>query len=317
MLRKYRGLAVVLAALCLLTACSNIDPATGKAAGGKHEVRFVQQPWEDLVVETQIARNILDKMGYTTSTKEVSVPLAAQALATGQADAYLGNWWPSQKPAFEQFIQQDKIKVMGTLLTGTTYAPVVPAYVTDQLGVRSLADLAKNGDKFHKQILGIEPGTPGNQYILDAIKANAYGLGDWTLVQSSTEAMLAEVTRRAEKQEPVVFLGWAPHWMTVQWKLNFLDDPEKVWPGAGEIRSLARSGLATNDPNLARLLSQIKLDMPTVSQWIFDYGKQRKSAEEIARAWMVGHQDVVRQWLEGVTTAGGKPAAPAVLDGLG
>jgi glycine betaine/proline transport system substrate-binding protein len=105
--------------------------------------------------------------------------------------------------------------------------------------------------------------------------------------------------------------------MTVQWKLNFLDDPEKVWPGAGEIRSLARSGLATNDPNLARLLSQIKLDMPTVSQWIFDYGKQRKSAEEIARAWMVGHQDVVRQWLEGVTTAGGKPAAPAVLDGLG
>lgn len=192
--------------------------------------------------------------------------LGAQALATGDADAYLGNWWPSQRSVFAKHLKSGDVDVLGTLVTGTTYAPAVPKYVADEHGIRSLADLESNADLFSGKFLGIEPGTPGNQYILDAIKQNAYGLGGWQLVQSSTPAMLAEVEHHVSQEKPVVFLGWEPHWMNVDWELVYLDDPQQVWPGAGEIRVATRKDFASDNPNVARFLSQLKIDRDTASE---------------------------------------------------
>jgi glycine betaine/proline transport system substrate-binding protein len=311
--RTLAATAVVMLAGGTVAGCSGEsgDDFAGSAEGA-HVARFVQQPWADLVVETQIAMQILGKLGYRTSTEEVSVPLAAQAIATGQADAYLGNWWPSQQDTFQPLLDAKQAEVAGVLLTGTEYAPAVPGYVTEQLRIKSLADLDAHADAFGKEILGIEAGSPGNTTIQNAIKADAYGLGDWKLTASSTEAMLAEVDRRAAKKQPVAFLGWSPHWMTIQWKLTFLEDPKKVWPGAGEIRVLTRAGLAGDDANLKKFLSQITVDTATASRWINQVDKDKQKPEDIATAWIAANPGTVEKWLAGVTTVDGDPAADAV-----
>ncbi|SHN74919.1 glycine betaine ABC transporter substrate-binding protein [Cryptosporangium aurantiacum] len=317
MISRLCAAAVALALTAAVAGCGGSDTtAFGEDGGdGSTAVRLVQQPWEDLIVENQIVSDILTKLGYSPSAQEVSVPLGAQALSTGKADAYLGNWWPSQESVFGKLIDAGSVEVTGTLLTGTEYAPGIPGDQAAQLKVSSLADLDKHADVFKKEILGIEPGTPGNQYILDAIKKDAYGLGDWKLVQSSTEAMLAEVTRRVGKNQPVVFLAWKPHWMVVKWKVDFLDDPEKVWPGAGQIRVLTRKGLKTDDPNLTKFLSQISVDPTTASEWIDAFGNQKKSAKDIASAWLAANEDTVTKWLDGVKTADGKDGVAAVVGG--
>ena len=272
------------------------------------EVLLVQQPWEDLIVENEIVRQVLEEIGYEVTVQEVSVPIGAQALADGSVDAYLGNWWPSQEPVFEEHLESGDIGVLSTLMTGTTYAPAVPHYVAEEHGIRSLADLDENKDLFGSEFVGIEAGTPGNQYILDAIEDDAYGLGDWELVQSSTAAMLGEVERRADSAEPVVFLGWEPHWMNVQWELVYLEDPEGVWPGAGEIRVLAREGFEADNPNAARFLSQMEVDTATASEWINQLSKDGEPAETVASDWIAQNTDQVNAWLEGVETADGSPA---------
>jgi glycine betaine/proline transport system substrate-binding protein len=298
----------------LLAGCGNSDKSSfgANSGGGSHSVRLVQQPWEDLVVENQIVSDIVSKLGYKPSIQDVSVPLGAQALSTGKADAYLGNWWPSQQPVYGKLIDAKSVDVAGTLLTGTEYAPGIPGDQAAKLHITSLADLASHAALFHKEILGIEPGTPGNQYILDAIKKNAYGLGSWKLVQSSTEAMLAEVTRRVAKNQPVVFLAWKPHWMVVKWKVTFLADPQHVWPGAGQIRVVTRSGLQSDDPNLVKFLSQLKTDPATASTWIDEYDNQKKPAKDIASAWISANQATVKSWLAGVKTVDGKDGVAAV-----
>ena len=316
MLRKFS--AVLMAGLLACAAAAGCSGESGDDFAGStdadaHVARFVQQPWADLVVETRIAMQILDKLGYRTSTQEVSVPLAAQAISTGQADAYLGNWWPSQQDTFQPLLDKKQAEVTGVILTGTEYAPAVPGYVTEQLGVKSLADLDAHADKFGKEILGIEAGSPGNSTIQKAIDADAYGLGDWKLTASSTEAMLAEVERRAARKQPVAFLAWSPHWMTIEWKTTFLADPQKVWPGAGEIRVLTRAGLGETDANLKKFLSQITVDTATASKWIDQVDKDKQKPEDIATAWIAANPEVVRKWLAGVTTVDGKPAADAVL----
>ncbi|TQS42110.1 glycine betaine ABC transporter substrate-binding protein [Cryptosporangium phraense] len=314
MTRKLLAGALALALSVALAACgdSGDQTAFGGNTSGDKAVKLVQQPWEDLIVENQIVSDILTKLGYSPSTQEVAVPLGAQALSTGKADAYLGNWWPSQESVYGKLIDNGSVEVTGTLLTGTEYAPGIPGDQAARLKVTSLADLDKHGDEFKHEILGIEPGTPGNQAILDAIKKDAYGLGDWKLVQSSTEAMLAEVTRRVAKNQPVVFLAWKPHWMVVKWKVTFLADPQKVWPGAGQIRVLTRKGLKNDDPNLAKFLSQLQVDATTASEWIDAYDNEKKSAKDIASAWVSANQDTVKTWLAGVKTVDGKDGVAAV-----
>ncbi|WP_454859560.1 ABC transporter substrate-binding protein [Promicromonospora soli] len=312
--RNRRSIIGLIGITLALAACSSTETEDfATTTEGEHVARFVKQPWSDLVVETQIATQVVQELGYETSAQEVSVPLAAQALATGEADAYLGNWWPSQEGVFGEPLDDGTVEVAGTLLTGTEFAPAVPGYVTDELGVLSLADLDQHADEFGREILGIEPGTPGNKVIQDAIDEDAYGLGDWKLVQSSTEAMLTEVERRAAKQKPVIFLGWSPHWMAPEFDLQFLEDPEQVWPGAGEIRVLAREGLADDDPNLYRFLSQITVDADTASQWILAVDKEKTPAETVAEDWISENPDVLATWLDGVTSVDGTPAADVVL----
>jgi glycine betaine/proline transport system substrate-binding protein len=313
------SLLASLAAVSLAACSSNADSGAfaDPDSSSNTQVRLVQQPWEDMVVENEITSEVLGALGYQVKVNELSVPLGAQALAQGQADAYLGNWWPSQKPTFQKYLDQGKIEQVGTILTGTQYAPVVPDYVAEKYGIKSFTDLDKHGDLFDHKFLGIEPGTPGNQYILDAIKKDAYGLGDWTLVQSSTAGMLAEVTRDVANKKPVVFLGWAPHWMNVQWGLVYIDDPEHVWPGAGEIRVLVRDGLGDDDPNLVKYFSQIKVDLDTASGWINDLGKKKLPLKQIAGTWIRDNMDTVETWLVGVKSLDGKPAAEVVRSKLG
>jgi glycine betaine/proline transport system substrate-binding protein len=203
------------------------------------------------------------------------------------------------------------------VLEGTQYAPAVPGYAADALGVRSLADLDRHADAFERKIYGIEPGAPGNETINQAIAQDAYGLGDWELVASSTEAMLAEVDRHAASGKPIVFLGWSPHWMTTEYDLHFLDDPQGVWPGAGQVRSLIRSNRGDADPNLVRFISQISVDVTTASDFIRAVDKDGKPAEAVAQEWMQSHPDRVEAWLQGVTAVGGEPAAQVVLSKAG
>ncbi|HEX6358051.1 ABC transporter substrate-binding protein [Actinophytocola sp.] len=314
---KNRIIAAI-AATALLGACSSTPPESfASADGGDHVVRLVQQPWEDLIVENQIVSDILGALGYQTQIKDLSVPLGAQALATGQADAYLGNWWPSQESTYKKYLDSGDVRVLGSMVTGTRYAPAVPDYVAQRYNIRSLADLSAHGADFGQKILGIEPGTPGNQYILDAIQKDVYGLGTWQLVESSTPAMLAEVDRLTATRQPVVFLAWSPHWMNVKWKLVYLEDPQHIWPGAGEIRVLTRKALADDDPNVTRFLSQIKVDTDTASTWIDQYGQQKMPAEEIAKDWLRTNQDVVATWLDGVKSVDGEAAAAVVKSKLG
>jgi glycine betaine/proline transport system substrate-binding protein len=272
------------------------------------ELVLVEQPWEDLMVENAIVGQVLAEAGYTVSIEELSVPIGAQALAQGDADAYLGNWWPSQEDVFADHLDAGEIEILSTLVTGVAYEPAVPSYVAEGLGISSLADLAANAEEFDAEFLGIEAGTPGNDSILDMIESDDYGLGDWELIESGTSAMLAEVERRAAEEQPVVFLAWEPHWMNVEWDLVYLDDPDDVWPGAGEIRVATREGFEQDQPNVARFLSQMEVDRDTASDWVYSVSQQDEDPEDVADAWIADNAAEIETWLEGVETVDGEPA---------
>lgn len=311
--------ALAATAALVLAGCASDSEASddeGFAAdaqgGGSGSVVFAEQPWVDLQVENEIAVQILDRLGYEASIKKnLSVENAASAIGTGDLDAYLGNWWPSQEPTFGELIDEGKAEVLSTMVTGTEYAPAVPGDVAQDLGIASLADLDAHADEFGRKIYGIEAGSPGNETIQKAIDADAYGLGDWELVASGTPAMLAQVEKSQKAGDPIVFLAWSPHWMTVQFDTVFLEDPEKVWGGAGEIRTLTREGFADDNPAIAAFIENLTFTTDEAGEFYYAHDKDGQDLAEIASAWIEENPDQVATFLDGVEDSEGNPAAEA------
>jgi glycine betaine/proline transport system substrate-binding protein len=310
------GLAAAIAALT--SACASQadkgDDFIGKDGGGADTITLIEQPWVDLQVENEISRQLLEQLGYTVKIDSVSVELGAQALSTGDADAYLGNWWPSQEPTFGSLIEGGQIEVVNEeLLTGTQYAPAVPGDVADELGISSLADLDEHAEAFDHKFYGIEPGSPGNETIQAAIDADAYGLGDWTLVESGTPAMLTQVQKAQSRGDAIVFLGWSPHWMTVEFDTVFLEDPEGVWGGAGAIRTVARDGFAQDAPDINTFFSNLAFTTDEAGQFYYDHDKAGQEIRDVAAGWIKANPDKVKSFLAGVKSADGEDAEVAIF----
>lgn len=312
------GLAAAMSITALASACASQtdkgDDFVGQDGGGADTITLIEQPWVDLQVENEISRQLLDQLGYTVKIDSVSVELGAQALSTGDADAYLGNWWPSQEPTYGTLIESGQIEVVNEeLLTGTQYAPAVPGDIADELGISSLADLDEHAEAFDRKIYGIEAGSPGNETIQAAIDADAYGLGDWTLVESGTPAMLTQVQKAQGRGDAIAFLGWSPHWMTVEFDTVFLEDPEGVWGGAGTIRAVARAGFADDTADINTFISNLTFTTDDAGQFYYDHDKSGQEVGDIAAAWIKANPDKVKSFLAGVKTADGEDAEAAIF----
>ena len=147
------------------------------------------------------------------------------------------------------------------------------------------------------------------------IEADKFGLGDWELVESGEQAMLAQVARNDGAGTPSVFLAWAPHPMNVKHKLTYLSGGDAEFGpnfGGATVHTLARKEWVAQCPNAAKLFQQLtfSVDMENVLMGnILDDGM---SAEEAAQGWIAANPDAVKLWLDGVTTLDGQPGLDAV-----
>src|SRR5690606_23832668 len=122
----------------------------------------------------------------------------------------------------------------------------VPSYVE---GVDSLEDLAANADMFDSTIVGIEAGAGMMGILADSV-IPTYGLEDWTLVEGSTPAMLAELDRAIAAEEPIVVTLWSPGWWYGEYDLKNLEDPENAWGDPDQLTIVTRTGFAEDYPEI-------------------------------------------------------------------
>ena len=187
----------------------------------------------------------------------------------------------------------------------------MPDYVWEA-GVHDFADLNKYAEQFDKKIYGIGSGAPANLSLQDIIKKNDFDLGQWKLVESSEQAMLAEVSRAVKKHKFVTFLGWTPHPMNVQLKMRYLKGGEKYFGDTGSVHTLTRKGYAQACPNVGKLLSNLSFTQDMENSIMAEVVNNKVSNTEAAKAWLKANPAVLDTWLAGVKTADGKEALPAV-----
>ena len=282
-------------------------------------VNFSDVGWTDITATTAATTAVLDALGYDTDIKVLSVPVTYTSLKNGDIDIFLGNWMPTMEADLAPYRDDGSVETVRENLKGAKYTLATNA-AGAKLGIDGFGKIAAQKDALDGKIYGIEPGNDGNRIILDMISGNAFGLEGFELVESSEQGMLAQVARQDKRDNPIVFLGWAPHPMNANFELTYLaggDDHFGPDFGGATVYTNVRKGYLEECPNVGALLKNLKFSLPMENEImgaILDHGEEPSKA---AKAWLKSNPQMVEAWLAGVTTADGGDGMAAAKDKLG
>ncbi|MCO8128373.1 glycine betaine ABC transporter substrate-binding protein [Acidimicrobiia bacterium EGI L10123] len=303
MQRNLRLLGALLALALFVAACGDDDaettagddPATEEAAGDGGTIEIGMIPWDEDIAVTHLWTHILEEQGYTVETTQLDAAPTFQGLAAGDLDVFLDAWLPS---THEDYWDEygDELEDLGTWYDQGTLNLAVPSYVD----VDTIGDLAGQAEMFDGQIIGIEPGA-GLTRVTREEAMPGYGLEGYTLVEGSTPAMLAELERALDNEEPVVVTLWHPHWAYAAYDIKDLEDPDGLMGGAEELHAVARSGFSEEFPEVAEWFGSFELtddQLASLEDLMFntyDSGQEAEAVDE----WLQdeANADVVESWI--------------------
>lgn len=299
--------SLVLAASLLAVGCSSGEPAPAGQTGNAEqpsaqpapsenkELTLAYVAWDSEIASTHVVEYVLEnKLGYEVEMLQVDAGPMFAGVSDGSADAMVAAWLPGTHASYYSEYE-GKFEDLGQNLDGAKVGLVVPTY----MDITSIEDL-KNEDvaaSVDSTIVGIEPGAGIMMATQEAIPA--YGLEGWTLLESSSAAMAAELQSAYEQQKPIIVTGWTPHWKFGKMDLKYLEDPQGVYGGAEQIHTLVRLGLKDEHPDAYKMLDQFAWTPDQMAAVMVDILDGAEPSDAAAK-WVEENSDVVDQWLEGI-----------------
>lgn len=278
------------------------------------KVRLSDVGWTDIQVTTGVASTLLTALGYEPEVTQLSVAVTLTALKENDIDVFLGNWMPTQTDALKPYTDEGSIEVVSLNLEGAGFGPVVPNYVAEA-GVKTLADLGPNAEKFGGKIYGIEAGSSGNKNLLAMIEDPANNLTGYELVESSEAGMLTQAEQTIKENGWVIFLGWTPHPVMGEMPITYLTGLEKAGFGEAKVYTVTRKGYSTECPNAGTFFKNLKFNL-SMENVMMDKVLKGENPNDVAKAWLKENADAIKPWLAGVTTFDGSDAEAAVTAAL-
>ncbi|WP_109471661.1 glycine betaine ABC transporter substrate-binding protein [Ornithinimicrobium cavernae] len=258
-------------------------------ASGTITLGFIPS-WTDGLSTAYLLEHLLEEQGYTVEMETLTeaAPLYT-ALANGDVDIY-PSAWPEVTHVAYMDEYGDRIEDLGAYYDNAKLTFAVPEYSD----ITSIEELPEHVDELGGQIIGIEPGAGLTRQTKESVIPE-YGLDDFTLVESSTTAMLAQLKDATDNQEPIVVTLWRPFWANSAFPVRDLEDPKGALGEAEALHFLGTKGFAEEFPEAAELIGSIKLDDEQYGALedmvVNEYG-EGKEAEAID-AWLEEYPDVI------------------------
>ncbi|MGD6875209.1 glycine betaine ABC transporter substrate-binding protein [Bacillus infantis] len=160
------------------------------------------------------------------------------------------------------------------------------------------------GDGVDYKITGIEPGA-GIMSATNKALEEYDNLEDYTLVESSSAAMAAELDNAIKDEEPIIVTGWTPHWMFAKYDLKYLEDPKGIYGEAEKIETFTRKGLEEDQPSAYKVLDQFFWTNDDIGEVMVAIQEGTDPAEA-ADTWVKDNSDKVAEWTNGAEEVSGE-----------
>jgi glycine betaine/proline transport system substrate-binding protein len=269
----------------VLTGCNGND----NKDAGKKKITLGVTPWSSTVPPTKVVKLILIDMGYEVAEINADAGGIYAGLSRGDIDVFMDSWLPD--------LHKNYMESFGANINDTSVSYpngelgwVIPKYIE---GVNSIEDIKGKEKLFDGKIYGIEEGAGMTMTSKELIKG--YGL-DLEYVASSEGGMLAQASKLIINKKPVIFLGWRPHPMFINYELKVLEDPKKFFK-ASEVHVLTTKGLEKRLPEAYKFLSKWSIDVGDIEKMIVEIDAGT-APEEVAKKWISNNQDKVKEMMK-------------------
>lgn len=266
--------------------------------GGSKTLDIADIGWTENTAIANLTKVLLEEeLGYdqVLINNRAELTEVYEAVATGELDAFQDVWLPNQQDllsSVEEDVEQLSFSYQGQTEQGIT----IPSY----MDINSLDQL---NESEAEMLFGIEPESVIMQRISEEV-IPAYNLKQ-KFVESSTDAMLAEIDNYYRNQEEFAFVAWSPHWMNQKYDLVYLEDPKDA---LGELNDPARittivnEDLPEGDPVATAFMDALKLDEEQLND-LESTINEAGEPEEGARQWAQENRDVWQPWVEAAQSA--------------
>jgi glycine betaine/proline transport system substrate-binding protein len=270
--------------------------------------------WTENIAVSNLTKVILEEdLGYKeVELKTLDVGLLFEGVAGGDLHAFQDVWLPNHEQLLAE-VENDVEHLKPWYEGETTFGLAVPSYME---GVTSIADLNQSGAT---EIVGIEPGA----VISTKIDENVIPEYNLTLEHkaSSTAAMLAEVDRLYQDQEPFVFPPWCPHPMCGEvsgwhgqppkdlggmYDFRYLEDPKNAQGNLDQpakISTIVNADLKSDDPVAYAFISNLRLNEEELISLETEISKADDDAIEGSQTWLENNRSVVQPAIDAAKQA--------------
>lgn len=277
----------------LLGACSiggsDAQAATIPSGDQKDVTIAIHNGWDEGIAASYLWQAILADEGYQVDLEMADPGPVYTGLAGGDFDINFDMWLPvTHADYLEQY--GDDLERLGTWYDDAR----LTIAVNEDSPLMSLQDLAEHPEVVDNRLVGIEPGAGLTRITKDEV-IPTYGLEDIDFVESSTPAMLAELSGAIDKKKNIAVTLWRPHWAYDAFPLRDLEDPEGTLGKAENIEMVGRTGFGKDYPELTRWLAEFKLtgdQLTSLENLMFNKNGGTEN-EASAEQWLADNPDFV------------------------
>jgi glycine betaine/proline transport system substrate-binding protein len=296
MVKRLLVLVVALAVAAFVVGCGG---GGGSAESGGGTLTLGNIGWTENVAVANLTKVVLEEdLDYQqVELKTLDVGLLFEGVAGGDLHAFQDVWMPNHEQLIAEV--EDDVEHLDPWYEGeTSFGLAVPTYMK---GVNSIADLNESGAE---RIIGIEPGAVISQKIEENV------IPDYNLTlehePSSTAAMLAEVERLYQDEEPFVFPPWCPHPMCAQYDFRYLEDPKNSQGNLDQpakISSIVNEDLSEDDPVAYAFINTLRLNEDELISLENEITKAGDDPVKGSQAWLEKNRDVVQPAIDAAKKA--------------
>ncbi|SNS11142.1 glycine betaine/proline transport system substrate-binding protein [Anaerovirgula multivorans] len=283
--RKKLVLGVIMIILSLAVAGCGGESEEQAPTDEKPTIAIGEVPYPHEWVPANIIKHVAEELGYSTEMVEGDIGFMFLGLAQGDIHIFPDVWLPTlHKTYIDRY--EDQIQLTGILYENIDMGWAVPSYVD----IDSIDQLKDRADEFNNRIIGIEPSAGMMVTSMETIEA--YGLDEFELLEGSTPAMLAEVEKAIQQEEPIVFLAWRPHTMFTRYDIKLLEDPEGIWVLDDAITGVYPE-LEEIAPDLYEFVQNFEIDIQEIEGMLEEMELNDRDIEELTKEWIEENRDKV------------------------
>ena len=285
--------------------------------------------WPSVRVTAHALKVVMeDNLGVEVELQNGTNPVVFEAMDSGAMHVHPEVWLPNQANLETKFVKEKGTVRRNPNGVNGDQAMCVTKSTAERTGIKDLSelsnpDMAKNfdsdGDGKGEIWIGAAGWASTN---VEKIRAKSYGYAETLQLKEMDETLaLAEVDNAVAQNKNIVFFCYTPHHMFALHELVILKEPaydEAKWvvkqptddpqwlenssaPVAWNTAKLKihyAASLEKSNPEVAKLLSQVKLDTEAVSKMTFALVVEKQDPAEFAKNWVAKNGDLVDSWLK-------------------